>query len=131
MAKKKAKFDLISYGRYSRWDRESNELPKIVDLTHKIPAIEDEEFGYIMEVKSAKGKRIYFMIEHPSFKDESGKTVPPFTGEIFIKTNPFRFFLGDCIWHPVKDKVGIWKITTKYDGKIIMEKSFEIFLPVR
>lgn len=131
MAKKNAKFDLISYGRYSRWDRESSELPKIKELTHKIPAIEDEEFGYIMEVKSAKGKRISFMIEHPSFKDESGKVAPPFIGEIFIKTNPFRFFLGDCIWQPVHDKVGKWKITTKYEGKIILEKTFEIFLPVR
>ncbi len=126
MAKKKIESELYSYGIYSKWDRSSKDLPKLMKITDQIPLELDMEFGYIILIKGAKGKRILFKIEHPPFRDNSGNIAEPFTGEIFIRTNDYKFFLGDTIWAPIIDKKGEWKLTTWLDGEIIIQKSLFI-----
>ncbi len=122
MAKKKITTEIYSYGIYSRWDRGTRDLPKLQKITDQIPLELDIEFGYVLHIKGAKGKRVQFQIDHPSFNDESGKVAPPFTGEYFINSNDYEFFLGDMIWAPIEDKKGEWKLTTWLDGKIIAQK---------
>lgn len=123
MGKKKIESELYSYGIYSRWDRDKKELPKLVKITTKIPLELDIEFGYVIRIRGAKGKRIQFEIDHPHFTDENGKIALPFTGEYFVKSNDYQFFLGDTIWKPLHDKKGEWKLTTWLDGKVLFQKS--------
>lgn len=126
MAKPKITWELSSWGIYRNWDRDSRELPEIVKFSEKIPARLGIEFGYILHLKKAKGKKIAFTIEHPPFPDDSGEVAPPFTGEVYVRSNNWEFFLGDTIWEPVHDKIGTWRLTVKLDGKIIADKSFSI-----
>ncbi|WP_282038707.1 DUF3859 domain-containing protein [Saccharicrinis aurantiacus] len=126
MAKKKVSTELYSYGVYSRWDRGTKELPKLLDITDQIPLELDVEFGYVIIIKGAKGKRVKYRIDHPPFKDDQGKVEPSFTGEYFINSNDYEFFLGDTIWAPIEDKQGEWCLTTWLDGKIIAKKSLFI-----
>lgn len=123
MAKKKIEVDLYSYGEYSQWDRASRSIPKLLDITEIIEAEEGTEFGYVLRIKKAKGKRIDFRIDHPPFRDGEGKVEPSFTGQVFINSNDYKFFLGDCIWTPIEDKMGRWTMTTKIDGEIVAKKS--------
>jgi len=123
MAKKKISSEIYSYGIYSRWNRESKELPKLQKITNEIPLKLDVEFGYVIRIKGAKGKRIQFEIDHPPFPDEHGNITLPFTGEYFVKSNDYEFFLGDTIWEPIHNKKGEWKLTTWLDGKILYQKS--------
>jgi hypothetical protein len=122
MAKKRIETELFSYGIYTHWDRTSKQLPKLLKITNEIPLTLDIEFGYIIKIKGAKGKRIQFTIDHPPFLAEDGKVAPPFTGEYFIRSNDYDFFLGDTIWEPIHDKKGEWKLTTWLDGKILIQK---------
>ncbi len=126
MAKKKIESELYSYGIYSNWDKGSKNLPKLIKITDKIPLQLDIEFGYVIKIKGAKGKRIKFKIDHPPFTDENGQIMPPFTGEYFIRSNDYEFFLGDTIWEPIHNKKGEWKLTTWLDGKILIQKSLFI-----
>ncbi len=126
MAKKKIETELYSYGIYSKWERNSKDLPKLIKITDQIPLELDIEFGYTIRIKGAKGKRIQFEIDHPPFKDAQGKTAEPFTGEYFVRSNDYEFFLGDTIWKPLNDKKGEWKLTTWLDGKILIQKSLFI-----
>jgi len=123
MAKKKIQSELYSYGIYSRWDRSSKDLPKLIKITNQIPLELDIEFGYILRIKGAKGKRIQYQIDHPPFTDENGKISPPFTGEYFVRSNDYELFLGDTIWEPIYNKKGEWKLTTWIDGQILIQKS--------
>ncbi|SMO44085.1 protein of unknown function [Saccharicrinis carchari] len=123
MAKNKIQSELYSYGIYSQWNRDSKELPKLKKITTEIPLQLGIEFGYVIKIKGAKGKRIQFEIDHPPFPDENGKTTPPFTGELFVKSNDYEFFLGDTIWEPIEDKKGEWKLSTWIDGKVLYQKS--------
>ncbi|MFA9390578.1 MAG: DUF3859 domain-containing protein [Prolixibacteraceae bacterium] len=122
MAKKIVDVELYSYGEYSKWDRSSKAIPKLRAITDTIEAEEGTEFGYVLRIKKAKGKRIDFRIDHPPFKDDSGKVMPPFTGQVIINSNDYQFFLGDCIWAPVEDKTGNWTMTTKIDHEIVAAK---------
>lgn len=115
---------MYSYGEYSKWDRESREIPKILNFSTEIKAGIGTEFGYVLHVKQGKSEKITFKIDHPPFKDEDGNVRPPFTGEHYIRTNDYEFYLGDCIWEPLHDKLGRWDITTYYQGKVIAYKSF-------
>lgn len=126
MRKRKPIFKIYSYGEYSKWDRESKEIPKILDITTEIEATSGTEFGYVLQIKQGKGETIEFRIDHPPFKDESGKVTPPFTGEQFIRTNDYLFYLGDCIWDPPEDKFGVWELTTYHNGKVVANKVFQI-----
>ena len=68
MAKKKIEVEMYSYGEYTQWNKESKALPQLVEITDRIAAKDGTEFGYVLYVKKAKGKRIFFRIEHPSFR---------------------------------------------------------------
>lgn len=126
MAKRRPTFKIYSYGEYSKWDRESREIPKILDFTTEIEASIGTEFGYVLHIKNGKGESVQFRIDHPPFLDEKGQVTPPFTGEQFIRTNDFEFYLGDCIWEPLEDKKGKWELTTWYQGKIVASKVFNL-----
>lgn len=123
MTKDKIRSELYSYGIYSHWESASKDLPKLIKITTEIPLELGIEFGYVVRIKGAKGKRIQFKIDHPPFPDEHGKTTPPFTGEYFVKSSDYEFFLGDTIWEPIHDKKGEWKLSTWLDGKLLFQKS--------
>ena len=55
--------------------------------------------------------------------------MPPFEGEQYVKTNDWQFYLGDTIWAPVDNKVGIWRMTIELNGHIIADKSFNLLKP--
>ena len=106
MGKPKFTFKTESYGLYSKWDRNSKELPKIIKFTTEIPAIVDNEFGYILRIKKGKGLKLQYSINHPNIPDENNKPMAPFTGEVYISSNDFMFYIGDCIWEPAENKTG-------------------------
>ena len=117
---------MLSFGAYSKWDRESKNIPKIQQITTDIAAETGTEFGYVLQIKQGKGETLGFRIDHPPFKDDTGKVRPPFTGEQFIRTNDFLFYLGDCIWDPPEDKFGDWELTTFHNGKVVAKKRFKL-----
>ncbi|MEN7973952.1 MAG: DUF3859 domain-containing protein [Verrucomicrobiota bacterium] len=123
MARKRPEVEMHSHGLYDGWDRESKELPNLVKITTEIEAALDVEFGYILRIRNARNGRITFRIEHPPFKGDDGQTAPPFTGELYVKTNDFRFFLGDTIWAPAEDKRGDWRMITWLDGEKVADKT--------
>ncbi len=126
MARKKIDIELYSYGQYTEWNRGSRNLPKIVDITDTIEAEIGTEFGYILKIRKAKGKKLEFRIIHPPFKDEAGVVMPHFTGEYYINSNDYAFFLGDCIWEPLEDKLGEWRLITYLDGQVIADKILKL-----
>jgi len=115
--------EIVSYGQYTTWDRESKKLPELVDLTTEVNAEVGVEFGMIVEIFQAKGRFLDFIIDHPPFKDEDGNISPPFEGSYQIKNNPYAFFLGDTIWEPVEDKRGPWTMTVLMDGQKLASKT--------
>ena len=123
MAKKRPEVVMHSYGLYERWDRKSKELPKLVAMTSEIAAALDIEFGYILRIRNARNSRITFRIEHPAFQDSSGQAAPPFEGGLYVKTNDYRFFLGDTVWSPVENKRGEWRLITWLDDEKVAEKT--------
>jgi hypothetical protein len=126
MAKKKPEITLHSHGLYDGWDRDSKELPNLVKITTEIEAALDVEFGYILRIRNARNSKITFRIEHPPFKGQDGEITPPFTGELYVKTNDFRFFLGDTVWPPAEDKRGEWRLITWLDGKKAADETLEL-----
>ena len=128
MAKKKIKVELYSYGEYEQWDRNNNDIPKLIDITETIKCKIGTEFGYVLKINGAKGKILDYRIDHPSFKDESGKVAPPFTGTIRIYKNYYEFFLGDSIWEPIEDKMGNWILTTWIDNEIVARKTLRMVI---
>ena len=126
MARKKVDIELYSYGQYTQWSRNSRKLPKIVDITDVIEAEIGTEFGYILKIKKGKGKKLKFIIIHPPFTDDKGEVMPDFTGEYYINSNDYEFFLGDCIWEPLEDKLGYWRLITYLDGQIIADKTLQL-----
>ena len=117
------KTEIVSYGRYTRWDRDSKKLPELLDLTTEVKAEIGVEFGMIVEIFQAKGRFLEFTIDHPPFADESGEISPSFEGSSQIRNNPYAFFLGDTIWEPVEDKRGPWTMTVSMDGKELASKT--------
>lgn len=126
MAKKKFEVEMYSFGEYSEWERNSKSIPKLLDITDVIKADVGTEFGYVLKIKKGKGKRIDFRIDHPAFKGDDGKVMPPFTGQVIINSNYYEFFLGDCVWAPASDKMGVWTMTTKIDGQLVAQKSIRL-----
>ena len=126
MAKKKIDVKIYSYGEYEAWDRNSKEIPKLKSITLTVKAELGTEFGYVLHIKKAKGSLLRFCIDHPPFCDDNGQTMAPFTGELFINTNDYRFFLGDCIWAPLEDKLGAWKLSTWIDDQLVAEKTLQL-----
>jgi hypothetical protein len=127
MGRKKPTVEIQSYGRYDRWDRESRELPKLISITTEIKARLDVEFGYILRIRNARNGKITFQIDHPPFMDSQGNPSPPFTGGLYVKTNDFRFFLGDTVWAPIEDKRGEWRLQTWLDGEPVADKTLLLY----
>jgi len=71
MAKRKITSRVVNHGIYNGWDGGSKDLPKIEKSGDTIPARADTEFGYILNIKGARGKVLEFTIEHPPFRDEN------------------------------------------------------------
>ena len=126
MAKKKPIISMHSYGLYDGWNRDSKELPRLVNMTKEIEASLEIEFGYILRIRNARNARITFRIEHPPFKGSDGQLAPPFDGEIYVKTNDFRFFLGDTVWPPLEDKKGAWRLITWLDKEKVADETIHL-----
>jgi hypothetical protein len=120
------KVEIVSYGKYTQWDRSSKKLPELMELTTTVEAEVGVEFGMIVEIFQAKGRFLDFRIDHPPFKDKNGDIEPAFEGTYQIRSNPYAFFLGDTIWEPVDDKRGSWTMTVLMDGHTMASKT--IFL---
>ena len=117
---------MVSHGIYTPFDKASRELPKIREFTTTIPARVGVEFGYVLNIKGARGRRLTFTIEHPPFPDKNGDMSPPFTGEVRVNSSDYSFFLGDTFWEPLSDKVGKWTLTAQLGGEVIAEKTFDV-----
>lgn len=128
MSKRKITSELNSYGIYSEWQRDSSQIPKLLEITNRIPVREGIEFGYVLNIKGAKGRTLNYRIDHPVFLDEKGLVAPPFEGEYFVNSNDYAFFLGDTVWIPLEDKVGEWILTTWLDGKLLASKKLLLYL---
>ena len=129
MPKKKIEVKMVSYGIYTKWDRDSKLLPKIRKHTKEIPAELDVEFGYTLHILRGKGSKITFVMKHPPFCDDEGNVRPDFIGEEFVNANEWRFFLGDTVWLPIEDKCGEWELITMLDGKEVARMTFNLFNP--
>jgi len=124
--KKLPEVEIISFGRFTRWNSTSRELPQLEELTEAIPAELDVEFGMIVEIRNGKGRYLEYIINHPPFRDNNGNITPPFEGVYQIKSNPYRFFLGDTVWEPVEDKKGTWKLIIRMENKVLAEKKLQL-----
>ena len=114
------------YGIYSKWDSQSKELPRFVELTTQIRAEIDIEFGFVVNIKWAKNQELYYCIDHPGILDSDGNRRAPFDGSVYIKTNDWEFYLGDTIWEPIADKLGKWHMYLELNGQVIAEKTFDV-----
>ena len=115
-----------TFGIYTQWESDSKQLPKIQEITTRVPAIVDIEFGFVVNIIGAKNRELDFCIDHPGIHDATGKVRAPFTGTVYIKTNDWDFYLGDTIWLPIKDKLGDWRMTLEMDGNLIADKTFKV-----
>ena len=126
MSKLKSLFTINSFGIYDRWDEKTKDLPKITEFTCKIPATLEIEFGFILNAKKAKGKKLNYSIYHPDIPDEKGKPLAPFDGEVHVRNNDWNFYLGDTLWKPLSNKTGDWRMVIECEGKIVAEKTFSV-----
>jgi len=131
MAKSKPKIKEGSYGLYDGFDREGDQLPKIVSFTTDVPARIGQEFGYILNIKHARGSVIKFEIDHPGVLDADGEPQLPFTGELYVRSNDYDFFLGDGLWEPLEQMYGLWALTTWLNGVQIAQRVFSVAQPVQ
>ncbi|WP_372880962.1 DUF3859 domain-containing protein [Psychromonas sp.] len=128
MAKQKAIIKIQTYGIHSHWDAKSKQLPKIKEFTTDIPAEIDIEFGFIINIKKARGAKIRYCIDHPQVHDKRGEPCAPFVGEVHVSNNDWDFYLGDTIWAPVADKCGPWRMTIELNNVIVADKTFIVFV---
>lgn len=124
MPKRKINISMYSFGEYAKWERENKGIPKILEFATEIKAKIGTEFGYVLHVKQGKGETLDFRIDHPPFRGEDGNVAAPFVGQQFIRTNDFEFYLGDCVWEPLEDKLGKWELTTFHNDKVVAQKTF-------
>ncbi|MEF1172877.1 DUF3859 domain-containing protein [Vibrio sinaloensis] len=132
MAKRSPIVEITSYGIYQDWDSKSKHLPKIQQFTTKVPAQEEIEFGFIVNIKKAKGSVIEYCIDHPGVKGKKGQVLEPFTGELHIGSNDWDFYLGDTIQllDPIDgydSNIGKWAMSIRLKGEVIASKTFEVF----
>ncbi|WGV99143.1 DUF3859 domain-containing protein [Vibrio sp. YMD68] len=126
MAKRSPVIDISSYGIYTTWDSRAKHLPKIQEFTTNVPAEIDVEFGLIINIKKAKGEKFTYCIDHPGILSKKGEPLEPFTGEEYINSNDFDFYLGDTVWEPIDDKLGKWTMTIELQGRVVAEKTFHL-----
>ncbi|MDA9556425.1 DUF3859 domain-containing protein [Vibrio sp.] len=126
MGKRSPLVEMTSYGIYTQWDSRSKSLPKIQNFTTDVAADIDVEFGFIINIKRAKGKVIEFCIQHPGILGKKGEALEAFTGDVHINNNDWEFYLGDTIWDPIEDKIGPWIMSISLDGVVIAKKTFHV-----
>ena len=126
MAKKKPIFKIESYGTYDQWNRNSNDIPKIIKINETITLYPNVEFGLILSIKGGKGIKLDFRVIHPVFNDIEGNLADDFTGEHFVNSNDWKFFLGDTVWEPYENKKGLWQFIINYEGKAIAKKNITL-----
>lgn len=126
MAKRKPEIRMRTYGIYTKWESQSKELPRIREITTRIPAQIDIEFGFMVNVKGAKNQELYFCIDHPGILDSEGRRRDPFDGSVYVRTNDWDFYLGDTIWEPIDDKIGCWRMWIELKGVVVAEKTFGV-----
>lgn len=126
MANKNIKIEIYTYGEYSAWEKGNKDLPKILNITDQIEADAGTEFGYILRISKGKGQMLTYRIEHPTFNDDQGNPMSDFTGEFYVNSNQYNFFLGDCIWEPIDDKFGKWRFITYLDNRVVADKTLNI-----
>ncbi|WOT05534.1 DUF3859 domain-containing protein [Shewanella youngdeokensis] len=128
MSKLKPDVSIIRSGIFTQWDENSAELPRLTKATMHIPAEIDIEFGFIAQIKKAKNQVLRYCIYHPNIPDTNGNIRPPFDGEVYVKSNDWKFYIGDTIWAPEHNKVGKWRMTLELKGKVIAEKTFKVHM---
>ena len=131
MKKSKKKFEVVieSYGLYTQWRSSSRELPKIIEFTNVIRAYAGNEFGMILRIRKGKGVKLDYYVRRSALKNGRNIFGNDFTGKHIIRSNDYKFFVGDCIDHPVEDKIGKWIISIYSEGILLAEKSFSIVMP--
>lgn len=129
MAKRKPEVRIRTFGIYTQWDSDAKELPKVQEVTLRVPAHVDIEFGMVVNILKAKNQRLFYRIDHPGIRDDDGRVRDPFVGEVFIRTNDWDFYLGDTVWEPLDDKIGPWRMTLELGGKLVAEKTFDVYHP--
>jgi len=125
MAKPKPDIKIESYGLYSPLQKEGKDLPKLIRFTEEIPCELGVEFGYILHIRKSRGLKLSFQIDHPPFL-HNGEVAEPFTGEEYIRSNDWKFFLGDTTWEPIEDKAGDWRIRTWIDGDLVADRTLTL-----
>ncbi|CAH0525658.1 DUF3859 domain-containing protein [Vibrio hippocampi] len=131
MARRSAVVEIVSYGVYDTWDSGSKDLPKIQQFTTQIAAEPQIEFGFIVNIKKAKGERLRYCITHPGIINKKGQTLAPFDGEVHVGSNDWDFYLGDTIQllHPIdglESNLGEWHMTMEINGRVVAEKTFKV-----
>lgn len=126
MAKSKPIVKMESWGLYTQLDKQSKELPKLIRFTDRIPCKLGAEFGYILHIYKARGLKLTFEIDHPPFRRADGEIDPPFTGEEYVRSNDWSFFLGDTPWEPLTDKLGAWRLRVWLDGQLVADRTFTL-----
>jgi hypothetical protein len=127
MAKRKIDVRMRTYGVHSKWESDSKDLPRLVEVTTEVPARIDIEFGFVVNIKGAKNRELHFCIDHPGILDGDGEPRAPFDGSVFVKSNDWNFYLGDTIWDPITDKLGDWRMSLELDGQVVAEKTFHLY----
>jgi hypothetical protein len=128
MPKQKPDVKIESCGLYTPLDKTGKELPALIRYTDEIPCEPGVEFGYILHIKKARGMKLTFQIDHPPFPDSGGDPAPPFTGEEYVRSNDWKFFIGDTVWDPVEDKAGPWRIRCRLAGEPIADRTLTLVL---
>jgi len=128
MAAKKISFEMESYGIYTLLKQSGDKLPQILKFTDKIPVSPEVEFGITLNITGGKGETIDFEIVHPPWPRPDGSTEPAFRSSLPVRTSPFRMFIGDTFWEPWENKCGKWVIKVMHKEKLILKKSFEMYL---
>jgi len=133
MAKQKPEIKIESCGLYTPLEKEGKNLPKLVRFTEEIPCELGVEFGYILHIRKGRGMKLTFQIDHPPFFRDAcpaeglgGEIDPPFTGEEYVRSNDWKFFLGDTTWEPIEDKAGPWRIRSWLDGDLIADRTLTL-----
>lgn len=126
MAKKKPIFKVESYGTYDQWNRDSSDIPKIVKIKKEVVFSPEVEFGLVLSIKGGKGTKLDFRIIHPEFNGSNGEPAPDFIGEHYVNGNTWEFFLGDTVWEPYDDKLGLWRFIIEVEGKNIVDITLDI-----
>lgn len=127
MAKRKPEIRIRTFGIYTKWQTDSKRLPQIVEVTTRVPAVIDIEFGFVVNVKGAKNQKLAYCINHPGILDADCNKRAPFAGVVYVKTSDWDFYLGDTIWLPLDDKMGPWRMSVQLDEDNVAEKTFDVY----